>query len=161
MSYLSRVSGWLDRLVAVTMILLLAVMLAVTSAGVFWRYVLNSGLVWAEELSRLLLVWASFLGAASAVHRGAHISIAVLHDRLPPRARLWMTRVTDSLIIAFMGAIMWYGIKLLPVVHIRVAPTVSLTMDIPYLIIPVSAGIMIFQILVRMLTSADPPEEEP
>jgi TRAP-type transport system small permease protein len=159
--YLRQIAGWVDRLAAFTMVLFLAVMLVVTSASVFWRYVLNSGLVWAEELTRFLLVWASFLGAALATYRGAHISVDVIYDRIPPKAQLWMTRAMDCLIVAFMGALLVYGVKLLPVVHIRVSPTVFVTMDIPYLAIPVTAGIIAFQILVRMLTGTNPPEEEP
>ena len=160
-AYLRQIAGWLDRLVAVTMVLILAVMLVVTSAGVFWRYVLNSGLVWADELSRFLLVWASFLGATLAVYRGAHISINVVYDRLSPKTQLWMTRTVDSLIVVFMGAMLVCGVKLLPVVRIRVAPTVFVSMDIPYSIIPISAGIIIFYVLVRMLGGINPPKEEP
>ena len=161
MDRLRRVAGWLDGLVAIVMILILAVMLVVTSAGVFWRYALNSGLVWADELSRFLLVWASFLGATLAVSRGAHITINVLYDRVSRKIQLWMSRVVDSLIIVFMGAIMVYAVKLLPVVRIRVAPTIAVSMDIPYSIIPISAGIIIFHILVRMLSGIDAPKEEP
>jgi TRAP-type C4-dicarboxylate transport system permease small subunit len=158
---LRRVAGLLDRLVALVMILILAVMLGVTSAGVFWRYALNSGLVWADELSRFLLVWASFLGATLAVSRGAHITIGVLYDRVSRNIQLWLTRIVDTLVILFMGAILVYGVKLLPVVHVRVAPTIGISMDIAYSIIPVSAGIIIFHLLLRILGGIDAPEEQP
>lgn len=43
---------------------LLAVMTALILLQVFFRYVLNSPLVWAEELARLNMIWMAFLGAA-------------------------------------------------------------------------------------------------
>jgi TRAP-type transport system small permease protein len=158
--FLQNIARWLDRLVALTMVLLLAAMLIVTSAGVFWRYGLNAALSWSEELSRFLLVWASFLGAALATYRGAHISINVVYDRLSCNTQLWLARIVDCLIVVFMGAIVVGSVKLLPLLHIRTAPTLFITMDIPYMIIPISAGIIIFQLVVRLLTGATPAKEE-
>lgn len=41
-----------------------ALIVALTIAQVFFRFALNSPLVWSEELARLLLVWVTFIGAA-------------------------------------------------------------------------------------------------
>ena len=151
LSFLQTSSRWLDRLVCFTVVALLVCMVVTTSAGVFWRYVLNSALSWSEELGRFLLVWISFLGAAMATYRGSHIGVNVLFDRLPPGGRLWLGRTVDLMIIAFMSVVLVGGIKILPFVKFRIAPTLGVHMDIPYLIMPVSAGIIIFHVLVRLL----------
>ncbi len=149
----------LDRLVAFVVVALLVVMTIVTSAGVFWRYVMNDALSWAEELGCYMLVWVSFLGAALATYRGAHIGIDVVYDRLPR----WGQRVLDisvnSAIVVFMGAILLSSLKILPVVHTRISPTLFVSMDIPYLVLPVSAGIILIQTIVRMLP--EPEEGKP
>jgi TRAP-type transport system small permease protein len=141
----------LDRLVAFIVVALLVVMTAITSAGVFWRYVMNDALSWAEELGCYMLVWVSFLGAALATYRGAHIGIDIVYDRLPGWAQRLLDFSVNSAIIIFMGAIFLSSLKIIPVVHTRISPTLFVTMDIPYLVLPVSAGIIIFQTLVRML----------
>ncbi len=151
MTLLEKSATWLDRLVCLAVIVLLCCMVTVTSAGVFWRYALNSALSWSEELARFLLVWVSFLGAALATYRGSHIGINILFDRLPPRAQLWLGRIVDAMIIMFVGSVLIGGIKILPFVSMRVAPTLHIPMSIPYLIMPIAAGIILFQVFVRLL----------
>ena len=151
-SILEQTAKWVDRVVTITVITLLACMVVTTSAGVFWRYGLNSALSWTDELGRFLLVWISFLGAAMATYRGSHIGVNILVDRLPRRARIWVGRFVDLLIILFMSSVFVGGIKILPFIKFRVAPTLSLPMDIPYLIMPVSAGLIVFYVFVRLVS---------
>lgn len=149
--YLKTIARGLDRLVALIVVALLVVMTAITSAGVFWRYVMNDSLSWAEELGCYMLVWVSFLGAALATYRGTHIGIDVVYDRLPRWAQRLLNILVNGAIVVFMGAIFLSSLKILPVVHTRISPTLFVSMDIPYLVLPVAAGIIIFQTLVRML----------
>ena len=134
------------------LIFILSVMVVVTSAGVFWRYGLNSALSWSEELGCYLLVWVSFLGAALATSRGSHIGIALVFDRLSLKARFWIQVIVDMIIIFFMSSILAGGIKILPSIHARTATTLPIPMSIPYLVMPFSAGVIIFYILVRLIT---------
>lgn len=60
-------------------ILLVIVLLAVMQ--VFTRYVMDSPLTWTEEIARLLLVWAVFLGAAAGVKHNGHLRVDLLFDR--------------------------------------------------------------------------------
>lgn len=156
---LKTLSRGLDRLVGYAVVVLLVVMTAVTSAGVFWRYVMNDALSWAEELGCYMLVWVSFLGAALATYRGAHIGIDVVYDRIPRPAQRLLDVAVNGAIVVFMGAILLSSLRILPVVKTRISPTLSVSMDIPYLVLPVSAGIIIFQTLVRMLP--EPGEGKP
>jgi TRAP-type transport system small permease protein len=149
--YLKTIARGLDRVVGIIVVALLVAMTAITSAGVFWRYIMNDALSWAEELGCYMLVWVSFLGAALATYRGTHIGIDVVYDRLPRWAQRRLDVLVNSAIVVFMGAILLSSLKILPVVHTRISPTLFVSMDIPYLVLPVSAGIILFQTLVRML----------
>jgi TRAP-type C4-dicarboxylate transport system permease small subunit len=151
---LTIMSKWLDHLVAMIVIGLLICMVGVTSAGVLWRYGFNSALSWSEELARFLLIWVSFLGAALATYRDAHIGISVVFDRLPPLFQRWVERLVNVIILLFLGAILVHGIKFLPDVSLRTAPTLQLRMDIPYLVLPISSAIMMFHLLVKMIAGA-------
>lgn len=147
-------SAWLDRAVSWMVVGLLGVMVIITTAGVVSRYGFNAALSWSEELGRYLLVWVSFLGASLATYRGSHIGISILFDRLPARVRSWLAVFTDIVIVLFMSSVLTGGIKTLPMIHMRTAPTLSLPMSLPYLIMPVSAGIIIFHILARRVSGA-------
>ena len=48
----------------------MAILLAIMVLQVFFRYGLNASLIWAEEICRYLLIWASFLACGIAYARG-------------------------------------------------------------------------------------------
>lgn len=80
--------------------------------GVFARYVLGFGAQWPEPIAILLMVVFTFLGAAAAYRAGAHISVAMLTDRLSASSqKLCMHAVNVSmLVICLFGVV--YGTKL-------------------------------------------------
>ena len=152
-SLLEKTSEWLDRLASWMVILLLTIMVVVTTAGVICRYGINSALSWSEELGRYLLVWVSFLGATLATYKRNHIGITLVYDRLPPTVQFWLGALVDIIIVIFMGSILFGGIETLPLIRMRTAPTLFIPMSIPYLIMPVSAAMIMLHLLVRL--SAD------
>ncbi|MBU0462064.1 MAG: TRAP transporter small permease [Proteobacteria bacterium] len=152
-SLLETTSKWLDRLASWMVILFLSFMVIVTTTGVISRYGFNSALSWSEELGRYLLVWISFLGATLATYKESHIGISLVFDRFPIRGQFWVGVIVDIIIILFMGSILIGGIKTLPFIHVRISPTLTIPMSVPYLIMPFSAGVIIFHIQVRLVIS--------
>ncbi len=73
------------------------------------RYLFTAPTIWAEELSRFCLVWATFLAAAALLAKRKHIRIGLVVDRLPDPAR----RVCEGFSLAFVavlsGVIVWHG----------------------------------------------------
>lgn len=55
--------------------------------GIFARYVLGAGSSWPEPTAILLMLVFTFIGAAASYRAGAHMSVAVLTDRLPAAQR--------------------------------------------------------------------------
>lgn len=70
---------------------LIAVALLVLLVGTVTLQILfrlaGSPLMWTEELSRNLLVFATFLGAALAYYKGEGLRITFLIDKFPPKLR--------------------------------------------------------------------------
>lgn len=85
--------------------LLLAVVL-ITLAQVFARYVLNSSIVWSEELNRLLYVWAILVAAAGA----EHMRIGLIADR--PRLFRPLAVVGAAAGLGALALIAWGGFQL-------------------------------------------------
>jgi len=79
---------------------------------VFGRYVLNATPTWVEQISLLLVVFISFLGAAVGVHDNTHLSVDMFVDALPPRARQAVLIVVDTVMMVFGGVMAWYTAKL-------------------------------------------------
>ncbi|CAN5457878.1 TRAP transporter small permease [soil metagenome] len=80
--------------------------------GIFTRYVLGTGSQWPEPISILLMVVFTFFGAAAGYRANAHISVAMVTDRMPPGLRAaaaWGMDVLMGLMAVFMT---YYGAKL-------------------------------------------------
>src|SRR6185503_3281231 len=54
---------------------------------VFFRYVLNESLFWAEELIRYGLVWSVLIGSAVVAHDRGHVRIDMLSPMLGPKGQ--------------------------------------------------------------------------
>lgn len=81
--------SWSDRLEEQIIALLLGLMTGLTFANVIARYVLDTGILWALEVTVFLFGWLVLLGASYAVKQRAHLGVdAVLTLLAPSRRRL-------------------------------------------------------------------------
>lgn len=121
------------------------------------RYFFTAPTIWAEELSRLLLVWASFVGAAHLIHSRDHIRITIVIDLLGPPARRMCELVTLLLIAAFGVAVGVYGFEIAWDSFVRGRTTGSM-LDIPTVwvqaAVPFGAALLTLQAAVEALRIA-------
>ena len=90
----------------------LVVMTVIFAWLVFGRYVLNDTPTWAEQVSLLLIMVISFLGAAAGVHHNTHLSVNIFRSVVPDWMRTIFVIVTDLLMMVFGGMMFWYGMEL-------------------------------------------------
>ena len=79
--------GFIDTLEETLIAALLGAMTVVTFANVIARFVFNSNILWALELTVFLFGWLVLLGASYAVKKGAHLGVDALVNILSPSAR--------------------------------------------------------------------------
>ena len=84
---------------------LLSVML-VEAAAVIGRHI-GFPVTGALEIVQAAIVPAACAGMLIATARGAHAAVHMVADRLPQRARLWMTRAEGLLAGVFFAALSW------------------------------------------------------
>ncbi len=131
--------------------LILAALLAVLFADLVLqigsRYLFQRALIWTEEVSRFLLVWIVFLGAALAVHARAHFVVEILTERLPSRLHRWWRVAIAASLIGLMASFLYQGIVFGELgLHSR-SPSLGLPMIYVYAAVPVSAACMILFLL--------------
>src|SRR5215213_5279139 len=80
---------------------LIGAIVVITLASVWWRYVLNAPLAWPEQVSRILFVWISFVGAAVLYRERLHVAIDMFMAPLPRAARSAVGWAIELLILAF------------------------------------------------------------
>ena len=111
--------------------------------GVWSRYVLQATFQWYDEVARLCFVWMVFLGAASAVRRGAHFRLHLLIDRLGPGLRRATDLVVGLLVVVFGGVLVAGGVAMWPVARRQVTDSLELSMLWFYGALPVGGALMI------------------
>jgi TRAP-type C4-dicarboxylate transport system permease small subunit len=112
MRSLQRAVDAVDRVARVVCCALLSAITCVMLAQVFFRYVLNSSLQWAEELCVYVLVWLVFVGGAVVTRGWGHITITAFVNLLPFRARAWSFVAAKVLALAFLVLLVYWGFQL-------------------------------------------------
>jgi TRAP-type transport system small permease protein len=95
----------LRRLVEILMALTLAAMVVAVFINVVLRYGFNTGIVFYEELSRLLFVWLVCIGAVVASAEGKHLGFDMVTSRLrgiPARLLSWFS---GALVLFCLGLV--------------------------------------------------------
>jgi TRAP-type C4-dicarboxylate transport system permease small subunit len=141
---------------------LLAGYFALVLLQVFFRYVLNDSLFWAEELVRGAMLWGVMISIGLVAAARAHIRIEVLELMLPPAGRRFVVALTDALTVAFALVLLWAGIEFVDRTWFQNSPLLDVPKSTVYMAIPVGAAL---EALMTLLTwqqhgpSAEPSDK--
>lgn len=102
----ARIGRWLEDAV---LVLLLGGMILLAAAQILLRNGFDSGLVWADELLRILVLWVGLAGALAASRDRNQIRIDVLSRFLGPKARVGMRLLTDFFTAGVCGVVAWHA----------------------------------------------------
>lgn len=97
----------IGKVIEVSIVLLLAGMVAMIFLNVVLRYGFNSGLVISEEMSRYLFVWLTFIGAVLAFGENAHLGVETLVRLFGRRGRVICMFLTNLLILFCVVILFW------------------------------------------------------
>ncbi len=116
---------------------------------VFFRYVINESLFWAEELVRGLMVWGVMISSALVAASRGHIRVEVLELMLPPAGRRVVVWICDALCIAFSLILLWAAIELMDRSWFQQSPLLEVPKWTVYMALAVGAGL---EALLTLLT---------
>lgn len=139
---------------------------AILTAQIVYRYFLSGSLIWAEELSRCLLVWTCFLFAGIAYQRGEMASVDLVTRALPPTLRLLVMLPALVGALLFLGVLIFHSVGYAGQNRMQILPGVSVlwrsitgssggfSIFWVYISIPIGLGILFLHMLgtaVRLL----------
>jgi len=136
---------------------------AIVFAGVFFRYFLQIGLGWTEELARYLQIWLTFVGATVAVKRWAHFQLTLVNQWIPAEARRFTRIFAIAVVMALAAIMIKNGIDITRVTWHQSSPLMGWRIGYLYLIAPISGAMMFFfaiRYLVVALRSGVLPEAD-
>ncbi len=129
----------LARALRAVLITLMATMTILVGSQVVLRYVFDNALSWGEEVTRYMFVYLIFLGAATGIHYGIHVSIDVLIRRLPARYGKYVDVAARGVVALFLVFLCWYGLQLSLRTMGQDSPALGIPIGIAYLAIPLGA----------------------
>lgn len=168
----SAISRSIDTLEESLIALILALMTILTFSNVIARYIFNSNILWAIEVSVFLMAWLVLLGASYGVKKSMHIGVDIVLKAVSPQVRRILTLIAVTVCLAF-GIILlissweyWYPYinkkafletedVPLPQVVLEYLSQIrndgeqyeKLPVFIPYAILPLSAALITFRYL--------------
>jgi TRAP-type C4-dicarboxylate transport system permease small subunit len=143
----------LSKILEVVMVGILAVMVVLVFGNVVARYAFDAAITWAEEVSRFLFVWLTFVGATLGLQKGLHIGMDMLVTRLGARRRLLMEVLNSLIVLVFLGVWMVGGVTLIEANLDYMSPATGFSMGLVYLIGPLAAVLMAFEVLSRLASA--------
>ncbi|SDH16019.1 TRAP transporter small permease [Propionivibrio dicarboxylicus] len=101
----SPITAKLDKGFNAILAICLGLMGILIFLNVLLRYCFNSGLPWAEEFSRFLFVWLTFLGAIGALKDNAHLGFTSLVQKLPPTGKKIAYILSNAIVLYCLAAL--------------------------------------------------------
>jgi len=155
---LNAVSDFITRICIAVAAVSLVAMTVFYVWLVFGRYVLNDTPTWVEQVSLLLVMVITFLGAAVGVHQHSHLSVVLFRNIVPEAVRTVFAVITDIMMIVFGGMMFWYGIELTKFKWSTLIPLIQVTEGLRSLPLTICGALLfLFSIghLIRLFTGWD------
>lgn len=153
MNAIVKAKTTLDRLVNAAAIALVAAMLVIVAAQVFYRYAMVDPIGWSEEAARFLFIWMVFIGTAIAYREGQHLVINLLFGIRNPRIKMFFNVAEKVCELALVGVILWCSPLILDMTYDQISPSLEIRMAYIYGAFTVSMLLVLVEIVYRFIVA--------
>lgn len=151
MGGLKKVGDGINKLAGLMIVVIFSVMIVACVLQVFTRYVLNSSLSWTEELARFCFIWANMLGATICVSKGAHATVTVLIDLMPPKVKSAFTVLINAIVAAVSLVMVVYGCQVTYMTRLQTSPAIKLNMSLINAAVPLCGFFILVHAAIRLV----------
>jgi TRAP-type C4-dicarboxylate transport system permease small subunit len=135
-----------NRLIVIA---ILAAMAVIVFANVVLRFATDTSILWAEELSRYLMVWLTFLGAGLVLRYGGHIGIDTLQTALPRHAAAIRVAIV-VLLAGFFVVMLCLSLRYSMLTWAQTTPIMQIPIGAVYLAMPIGFALMLAHLTLMM-----------
>ncbi|MFD0711997.1 TRAP transporter small permease [Paenibacillus sp. GCM10027626] len=144
--------------------LLLAIMIGLMCVFILMqissRYFLHISLSWTEEVSRYLMIYAAFFGAAIALRNKSLIAVEFIAEKMTADKRKFLKALILFISIIFFGVVLFQGLQLVDKVSSQQSVALQISMAVPYASIPIGCFLLIVNAIATILDLFVPKEGE-
>lgn len=161
---MKRIMEWFDRFFTIVCVVLVSIMTVVVILSVALRYFFMTGFVLMDEIIIYSFIASTFLGTALCVTLNENVRIDNILQKLPLKLRQSVEIIMDLLVVLLHVMLIKISIDWIINVGGVVVPGFQVPIKYFYVILPISAGIVIFyQIrkVVKIIRSFGKPQSEP
>lgn len=134
--------------------LLVVAEIAVLSAGVISRYLLQSPLTWSDELASVLFLWLAMLGAVVAMQRNEHMRLTVFVAKLSPASQVAVNTFVACLSVLFCAVLLWPAIQHMNEQWVILTPALEMPDALRVAAVVVGLSLMLLQSLLQLFRLA-------
>ena len=143
---------YLHRLEDTLLVFSLLSMLLIALGQIVLRNGLDSGVLWAESFSRILVLWVAMLGAMVATRENNHISIDAVSRYLPSRWQNYLATLTSIFAAAICAIVSWYSLEFVRFEYEdQTLAFASVPNWVCQSILPIGFGVMSLRFLLQMM----------
>lgn len=140
----------INKILRFIVIIMLSVMSVVVFAQVLFRIV-HLSIPWSEELSKYLLIWSTFLGAAICIRKGSLVGLEFLKNSMSEEKQKILQTILNLIVCAMLLFLINVGFWAVRRVWFQITPVLKLSMGLMYAPIPIGSVFMLInQILVTI-----------
>lgn len=143
------------------LIVSLIAMVLITFMQIVFRW-FGHATVWAEELSRYIMLYQVWIGASYAVHEDAHIRITSFIGKLTAKKREKLELIVLTIWLAFAVWLTIEGIILVNKISImkQVSSAMRIPMTVPYSSVPIGSALMSLRLIQKIVETLNSSSQE-
>ncbi len=148
----------MNKVVGILVGLMLAAMSVLILIQVFSRFLVDVPFPWTEEAARYLMVYTVFLGSSLALRNHKMIAIEIISEIVGKKLRKILKIVALLISIVFFVLLILEGANILGIVQNQASAAMGITMNIPYMAIPIGAFLMIVNaiaVIIELIINED------
>jgi len=120
------------------MVTFLIIMIFLIFMQVTFRYIVNNPISWTEEVSRHLMIWSAFLGAAIAYRRNAHLGVDVFLSKFSKKIKKIILFCIYLVTFGYSLFLIIIGFEIAEKTMRQTSSALRYKMGYVYLLIPIS-----------------------
>ena len=151
-SVLSRLDSAGRLLENIILVTLLSGMILLAVGQIVLREVFDTGIIWADQLVRLVVLWLAMMGAIAACREDRHIRIDALSHLFPDSIISGIRIVVDLFAAGVCALIAWHAYRYL---QLEIEYEFTVLVDTPawiaHVIVPIGFAVFSYRFLVSVL----------
>lgn len=149
MSWAKKAFRFVDRGEEVFNVILLLSATGIIFVNVILRYFFSASTTWAEEVTRYLIVYVSFVGGSIGVRQGEHVGIDLIYQLVPETVKRILSSIMYLVAMLFTAILAYYGWRITYFTFAtgQISPTIMIPIWIVYLSMPAGSLLMSIRFL--------------